>query len=74
MTLDQFLKSPNAPTAAEFGARCDPPISEASISRIRKREQNLSRDTMRAIIKASGGLVTAEGLIALPDTHDREAA
>jgi hypothetical protein len=62
MTLDQFLKLPGSPTAADFGARCDPPISEASISRIRKGEQNITRDTMLAIIAASDGLVTAEGL------------
>lgn len=74
MTLDQYLSSPGAPTAAEFGARCDPVISEASISRIRKRRQNLSRDTMLAIIAASGGKVTAEGLVALPDEPEQAAA
>ena len=74
MTLDQYLSSADAPTAAEFGARCDPPISEASISRIRKRRQNLSRDTMRAIIDASGSKVTADGLIALPDEVQDVAA
>jgi hypothetical protein len=63
MTLDQFLKLPGAPTAAVFGARCEPPISEASISRIRKGEQNITRDTMLAIIKASGGLISAAGLV-----------
>jgi hypothetical protein len=74
MTLDQYLSTPGAPTAAEFGAKCDPPISEASISRIRKRRQNLSRDTMRTIIEASGGAVTAEGLIALPDPEEKAQA
>lgn len=63
MTLDQFLKLPGSPTAAEFGARCRPQISEASISRIRKGTQNVSRDTMRSIIEASGGLVSADGLV-----------
>lgn len=63
MTLDQFLRLPGSPTAAEFGARCTPPISEASISRIRKGEQNISRDIMLAIIEASGGIISAEGLI-----------
>lgn len=73
MTLDQYLSLPGSPTAAEFGALCKPPITEASISRIRRRLQNLSRDKMRAIIEASGGKVTAEGLIALPDAQ-KEAA
>ena len=63
MTLDQYLASEGAPTAAEFGAKCDPPISEASISRIRRGVQNLSRDTMLSIIAASGNMVTAEGLL-----------
>jgi hypothetical protein len=63
MTLDQYLKLPGAPTAADFGAKCEPPISEASISRIRKGEQNMTRDTILAIIAASGGLVTADGLV-----------
>ncbi len=63
MTLDQYLNLPDAPTAADFGARCEPPISEASICRIRKGGQNITRDTMRAIILASGGKVTAEGLL-----------
>jgi hypothetical protein len=63
MTLDQFLSLPGSPTAKDFGERCEPPISEASISRIRKGEQNMTRDTILAIIKASGNLVTAEGLV-----------
>lgn len=63
MTLDQYLTLPGSPTAKEFGERCVPPISEASISRIRKGEQNMTRDTMLAIIAASGEIVTAEGLV-----------
>lgn len=63
MTLDQFLNLPGAPTAAAFGAKCEPPLSEASISRIRKGQQNITRDTMLSIIKASGDLVTADGLV-----------
>lgn len=63
MTLDQFLNLPGAPTASEFGAKCSPPISGASISRIRRGEQNISRDVMLAIINASDGLVTADGLV-----------
>jgi hypothetical protein len=66
MTLDQYLDLKKI-TAAEFGAKCEPPISEASISRIRKGKQNISRDTMLSIIAASDGMVTADGLIRLQD-------
>lgn len=62
MTLDQYLSVEDI-TAADFGAKCDPPISEASISRIRRGEQNISRDVMLRIIAASGGKVTADGLV-----------
>lgn len=61
MTLDQYLNLPGAPTAADFGANVG--ISEASISRIRKGEQNITRDVMARIIEASGGKVTAEALV-----------
>jgi hypothetical protein len=63
MTLDQYLNLPDAPNAGEFGARCKPPLSEASISRIRRGIQNVSRDTMLSIIEASGGKVTPDGLV-----------
>lgn len=62
MTLDQYLSGEDI-TAADFGAKCDPPISEASISRIRRGEQNISRDVMLRIIAASGGKVTADSLV-----------
>lgn len=61
MTLDQYLRSDGAPKAAEFGLLTG--LSEASISRIRKGEQNITRDVMLAIIKASGGIVTAGDLV-----------
>lgn len=61
MTLDQYLRSKGAPTASEFGAKVG--LTEASISRIRKGQQNITRDTMLAIIAASGGKVTAEALV-----------
>lgn len=63
MTLDQYLRLPNSPNATEFGSRCDPPLSAVSISRIRRGGQNITLDTMRSIILASGGKVTAEGLL-----------
>lgn len=64
MTLDQYLKLSDSPNAAQLGAMCDPPISEATISRIRQGNQNMTADMMRRIIAASGGMVTAEGLLA----------
>lgn len=64
MTLDQYLNSAGSPTAAELGQKVG--LSEASISRIRKGEQNFTRDTMLSIIVASGGKVTADGLLAAP--------
>lgn len=63
MTLDQYLNLPGAPTAAEFGAKCSPPISGASISRIRRGGQNITRETMLAIIEASEGMVSADALV-----------
>ena len=63
MTLDQYLSLADAPTATQFGMRCDPQLTAASISRIRRGDQNITRDTMRGIIEASGGLVTADDLV-----------
>jgi hypothetical protein len=63
VTLDQYLSLPGSPTNAEFGDRCNPKLSGASIGRIRKGNQNITVDTMRAIILASGGQVSAEGLV-----------
>lgn len=67
MTLDQYLSLPDSPNNGEFGARCNPPLSGASIGRIRKGTQNITVDTMRSIILASGGKVTAEGLLIRKD-------
>lgn len=63
MTLNQYLALPGSPNNADFGARCDPPLSGVSIWRIRQGKQNITVDTMRSIILASGGQVTAEGLL-----------
>ena len=63
MTLDQYLNLPGSPSADEFGRKCNPPLSGASISRIRRGEQNITLETMRAIIEASGNKVTADGLV-----------
>jgi hypothetical protein len=63
MTLDQYLSLPGSPTNEEFGKLCDPPLSGVSIWRIRRGEQNITVDTMQAIIRASGGKVTPDGLV-----------
>lgn len=63
MTLDQYLSLDGSPTATEFGARCLPPLSGASISRIRRGEQNVTRNVMQSIIVASKGMVTPDGLV-----------
>jgi hypothetical protein len=63
MTLDQYLSLPDSPTNEQFGQRCQPRLSGVSISRIRKGAQNITVDTMRSIILASGGNVTAEELL-----------
>lgn len=62
MDLNQYLTAENI-TAADFGARMVPPMSEASLSRIRRGEQNISLDVVRRIIEASGGKVTADALV-----------
>jgi plasmid maintenance system antidote protein VapI len=61
MTLDQYLSSDGAPTAAAFASKVG--ISEASITRIRRGEQNITRDVMLRIIQQSGGKVTPDGLV-----------
>ncbi len=62
MTLDQYLKSEGSPSVADFAKRVG--ISEVSLWRIRKGEQNITRDTIRSIIEASGGEITADSLVA----------
>lgn len=61
MTLDQYLKSDGAPTVTEFAQRVG--ISEVSLWRIRNGTQNITRETMRAIIRESGGKVSAAALV-----------
>lgn len=72
MTLDQFLSAPSAPTSADFAAAVG--ISEASISRIRKGAQNITRDVMLDIIRASGGKVTADSLLIKAEPSEQQAA
>lgn len=72
MSLDHYLSSEGAPTAADFAERVG--VSAMSISRIRKGEQNITRDTMRAIIRESGGLVTAESLVGITEAESAPEA
>jgi hypothetical protein len=51
MTLDQYLSLPGSPNAGQFGELC------------KRGDQNITRDTMRVIITASGGLISPDGLI-----------
>lgn len=60
MTLDQYLSQPGV-TATEFAPKAG--LTEASVSRIRKGQQNISRDVIRRIVAASAGAVTAEELV-----------
>lgn len=60
MTIDDYLAT-SGKTAAVYAA--DAQISEASLTRIRRGEQNFSRDVMLRLIAASGNAVTANDLI-----------
>jgi len=67
MTLDLYL-SENAIKGVDFAATLG--ISEASLTRIRRGEQNISRDLIRRIVEATGGAVTSDALV----FHGAEAA
>src|SRR4051812_39539271 len=45
-------------------------MSEASLSRIRRGKQNITRDVILRIIDATGGYVTADGLLGLHGRRD----
>lgn len=59
-TLDQHLRARGI-TGAEFAALIG--VSEASLTRIRRGEQNIPRDLIRRIVEATGGDVSAEALV-----------
>lgn len=63
MTIDEYLE--HSGLTAESLADASG-ISAVSLSRIRRGEQNTSRNVMRRIIAASGNLITAAGLIHNP--------
>lgn len=60
MTIDDYLKR-SGKTAAAYadGAK----ISEASLTRIRRGEQNVTADVIARLIAASDDQVTADGII-----------
>lgn len=59
MTLDQYLKT-TSDSAAALAERCG--ISAASVSRIRKGEQNISLALASKIAAETGGKVTLADL------------
>ena len=60
MTLDQYLAQ-GGNTAAKLAA--DAETSAATITRLLYGDQNPSADLIRAIVKATGGQVTADDLL-----------
>jgi len=60
MTLDQYL-SLTGETAASLAARCN--TTGASITRLRKGQQEPSAAMIRAIVEATQGAVTADDLV-----------
>lgn len=60
MDLDTYLRD-NGISGATFAAGLA--ISEASLSRIRRGEQNIGREMIRQIVELTGGVVTAEALV-----------
>jgi hypothetical protein len=60
MTLDEYLVGSDK-TAAELSRETG--LSAASITRIRRGEQNISIDVARLIVDATRGAVTADDLL-----------
>lgn len=71
MTLDQYLAATGR-TGSDFASAVG--LTEASVSRIRKGQQNITRDVMRRIIAASDGQVTAEGLVGVDGGRNHAAS
>jgi DNA-binding transcriptional regulator YdaS (Cro superfamily) len=59
MTLDEYLRS-HPVTAASFAAKIGK--SAASVTRIRKGDQNITLALAQKIVSATGGKVTLEDL------------
>lgn len=60
MTLDSYITETGV-TGVELAARLG--ISEASLTRIRRGEQNIARDLIRRIVEATDGAVSADDLV-----------
>jgi transcriptional regulator with XRE-family HTH domain len=67
MTLDDYFAGTGAKTPASLAEEVG--ISESTLSRIRNGKQNTTRDVILKIIDATGGRVTADGLLGLHDRH-----
>lgn len=59
MTLDEYLRT-HPVTAGAFAERIG--MSAASVTRIRKGDQNITLDLATKIVAATGGKVTLEDL------------
>lgn len=71
MTLDQYLET-TGKTAAAFGDMIG--ISGASVSRIKKGEQNITLDLARDIVNSTGGAVSIFDLLQMRKPAERQAA
>lgn len=60
MDLDTYLRDERI-SGADFAAELG--MSEASLSRIRRGDQNITRETIRLIVEKTAGKVTAEALV-----------
>lgn len=75
MTLDNYMTD-NGIKGVDLASRLG--ISEASLTRIRRGEQNITRDLIRRIVAETDGAVTADELVfagdhAADDTAARSA-
>jgi len=68
MDLDSYLRD-SGTTGIDFAGLIG--VTEASLSRIRRGNQNITRDLIRRIVEVTGGKVTAAELVFPPD-HDSD--
>lgn len=74
MNLEQYMTAHEI-KGVDLAAKLE--ISEASLTRIRRGEQNISRDLIRRIVEATDGQVTSDALVfhaVVPDQLQGEAA
>jgi hypothetical protein len=73
VTLAEYLKESGL-TAAEFGAKCSPPIHRTSIWLYKMRRRTPGAPIVASIEKASGYRVRAEDLGKLPISRHRTSS